>query len=74
MNKSTSRKKRNKLTVALFSPILIIAFIVGWSLYWIGQLGQPKANQPQKPIDKTPAKQNEVELIMIDQEEQILAN
>ena len=74
MAKSTSRKKRNKLTVALLAPILLIVFIVGWSLYWIGQSGQPKAKQPQKPINKTPAKQDEVELIMIPQEEQILAN
>jgi hypothetical protein len=74
MTKSTSRKKRNKLTVALLSPIIIIAFIVGWSLSWIGQSGHPKASQPRKPIDKTPAKQNEIELIMIDQEEQILTN
>jgi hypothetical protein len=71
MTKPTSRKKRNKLTVALLAPILIIAFIIGWSLSWIGQT---KTNQPQKPIIKTHEKQNEVELIMIDQEEEILTN
>jgi hypothetical protein len=71
MAKLTSRKKHNKFTVALLAPIFIIVFIVGWSLNWIGQ---PKAKQPQKPINKTPAKQNEVELIMIPEEEQILAN
>jgi hypothetical protein len=70
MTKSTSRKKRNKLAVALLAPILVFIFIVGWSLSWIGQL---KANQPQKPINKTCENQNEVELIMIDQEKQILA-
>ena len=75
MTKPTNRKKRNKLTVALLAPILAIVFIVGWSLYWIGQSGQPKAKLPQKPINKTPPKQDEVELIMIpQQEEQILAN
>jgi flagellar basal body-associated protein FliL len=73
MTKPTSRKKRNKLTTVLLAPLLIIAFIVGWSLSWIGQSGQTKANQPQKPT-KTLAEQNEVELIMIDQEEQILTN
>jgi len=69
MAKPTNRKKRNKLTVALLSPILIIVFIVGWSLYFIGQSRQPKAKQPQKPFKKTPAQQDEIELIVIPQEE-----
>jgi hypothetical protein len=75
MTKPTIRKKRSKLTIALLAPTLIIVFIVGWSLYWIGQSGQPKAKLPQKPINKTPAKQNNVELIAIPpQEKEILAN
>jgi nitrogen fixation-related uncharacterized protein len=75
MTKPTTRKKRDKLTVALLAPILIIVFIVGWSLYWIGQSGQLKEKQPQKPIKKTPAKQDNIELIMIPpQEKEILAN
>jgi hypothetical protein len=70
MTKPISRKKRNKLTVALLAPILIIVFIVGWSLYWIGQ-----SKQPEKTINKTPAKQDEFELIVIPpQEKEILAN
>ena len=70
-----NRKKRRKLQVALLAPILAIIFIVGWSLYLIGQARQPKAKQPQKPINKTPTNQNEVELIVIPQQEkQILAN
>jgi len=71
MTKSITRKKRNKLIVALFSPILALVFIVGWTLCW---KGLPKANQLQKTISKTPVKQDEVELTMIPQEEQILAN
>jgi hypothetical protein len=47
MTKLTHRKKRSKLTIALLAPILAIAFIVSWSISWIGQ---PKAKQPQKPI------------------------
>jgi flagellar basal body-associated protein FliL len=74
MTKSTSRKKRNKLTVILLAPILAIVFIAGWSLYWIGQSWHQNTKQPQKPTYKTPTKQDEVELIMIPQEEQILAN
>ncbi len=65
MTKPASGKKRSKLTVALLSPMLIIVFIVGWGLYWIGQTRQPNTKQPQKTIYKTPVKQGEVELILI---------
>ena len=75
MTKSTRRKKRNKLAVILLAPILAVLFLVGWSLSWIGQAGETKAKQPQKPINKTPTKQDKVELIMIPQiEEEISAN
>ena len=71
----SSRKKRSKLTVALLAPILTIVFIVGWSLYWIGQSRQPNTKQPQKTINKTPTKQDNIELIVIPpQEKEILAN
>jgi hypothetical protein len=74
MTKPPIRKKRSKLKVALLSPILIVVFIVGWSLYFIGQSGQPKSKQPQKSMIKKPARPNEMELIVIPQEErQILA-
>jgi flagellar basal body-associated protein FliL len=69
MPKSTYRKKRNKLTVILLSPILIIVFIVGWSLYFFGQSRQSKAKQPQKSINRTLAQEDEVELIAIPHEE-----
>jgi flagellar basal body-associated protein FliL len=69
MIKPTIRKKRSKLKVALLSPIFITVFIVGWSLYFIGQSEQQKAKQPQKPVIKKPAQPNEIELIVIPQEE-----
>ena len=75
MTKPTRRKKRNKLAVILLAPIIAILFLVGWSLSWIGQIGETKAKQPQKPINKTSTKQGKVELIMIPQiEEEISAN
>ena len=75
MAKSIRRKKRNKLTVILLSPILAVLFLVGWSFSWIGQMGETKAKQPPKAINKTPTKQDKVELIMIPQiEEEIPAN
>ena len=71
----TNRKKRSKLRVALLAPLLIIFFIVGWSLYWIGQPNQRNTKQPQKPINKTPTNQDQVDLIVIPpKEKQILPN
>ena len=75
MAKSIHRKKRSKLTVVLFAPILIIVFIIGWSFYWIGQSKRPNTKQSQKTVNKTPAKQDDVELIVIPPlEKEILAN
>ena len=68
MTKPTPVKKRSKLTRVLLSPIFAILFLVGWTLYWIGQ----KETKPKKPIIKTAAKQKgELELILIPTEEQI---
>ena len=75
MTKPTSRKNRNKLTMLLIAPIISIVFIAGWSLYWIGQIGHQNTKQLQKLTSKPLAKQDEVELIVIpQQEEQILAS
>jgi hypothetical protein len=68
MTKLPIRKKRSKFKLALLSPILIVVFIVGWSMYFIGQSGQPKS-KPQKQMIKKPAQPNEMELIVIPQEE-----
>ena len=32
MIKSVSRKKRSKLAIAVLAPILIVVFVIGWSL------------------------------------------
>ena len=74
MIKPTSRKKRSKLTIILLAPFVAIIFIAGWSLYCIGQPWHQKTKQPHKPTNKTPTQQDELELIMIPQEQQILAN
>lgn len=71
MTKTVSRKKRNKLTIILLAPILAPMFLFGWTLYHIGQTSQ---KQPQKPTNKIPAKQEEIELTMIPQEEQTITN
>jgi len=75
MTRPSTRKKRNKLTMALLAPIFVIIFIVGWSLYCMGQPRRSNTKQQQKPIKKTAAEQNQIELIVIPQQEkEILAN
>jgi hypothetical protein len=72
MTKRPTRKKRNKLTILLLAPVMVITFIVGWSLYWIGNT---KHKQPQSPTPKKQIKQDPVQLIVIPrQEEQTITN
>jgi hypothetical protein len=74
MAKPTYGKKRNKLAVALLSPVLVVVFIIGWVLYFMGQSERPKAKQPQQTISKEPSSRDEIELIVIpNEEEKIMA-
>jgi hypothetical protein len=70
MTKPTHRK-RSKIARVLLLPIFAIFFLVGWSLYWIGQ---KETKRPKKPINKLTAKlkEDELELILIPKEEQTL--
>jgi hypothetical protein len=48
--------------------------MVGWSLTYIGLSKQQKTYQPEKPTNKTPTKEEELELVFIpNHEEQILS-
>ena len=71
MVKTTGRKKRSKVTVAILSPILLIVFILGWVFFITGQSRPQKVKQTQKQIKSTPAPQDNVELIVIPTEEEI---
>jgi hypothetical protein len=66
LRKTGNKQKHNKLKVALLSPMLIITFIIGWSLYWIGQT---RHTQPQKRHNNH-KKINEIELMVIPLQEQ----
>jgi hypothetical protein len=69
MTNNASRKNRSKLKVILFAPVLILTFIIGWSLYFIGQ----QNDKPTKPANKAPVKEENLELMAIPQEKEILA-
>ena len=72
--KPATRKKRGKFTIALLAPLLIIVFIVGWSLYWVGRPRKPNT-KPQQETTKTPAEPGNVDLCAIPlQEQEVLAN
>ena len=66
--KKTSKKNRSKLTKILIAPALAIVFVVGWSLYYIGQ---PRYMKNQKQTNTTQPKHENIELMMIPQEEKI---
>ena len=72
MTKRQNRKKRSTLSVLLLAPVMTLTFIVGWSLYWIGNT---KHKQSQAPTHKIHAEQNPVQLMVIPmQEEQTIIN
>jgi Rieske Fe-S protein len=72
MTKRQNRKKRSALSVLILAPVMALTFIVGWSLYWIGNT---KQKQPQAPTPKIHAEQNPVQLMVIPmQEEQTIIN
>ncbi len=72
MTKRPNGKKRNKLTILLLAPVMVVTFIVGWSLYWIGNT---KQKQLQAPTPKIQAEQDTVQLMVIQRkEEQTITN
>ncbi len=62
-----NRKKRSKLTILLLAPIMAFTFIVGWSLYWIGNT---KHKKPQTPTTKIQTEQDLVQLMVIPKQEE----
>lgn len=72
MTKRPNRKKRSKLTIIILAPVLALTFIIGWTLYWVGNT---KHKQPHSTAPKINANQDPVHLIVIPgQEEQTITN
>ena len=67
MTKRPNRKKRSKLAILLLAPVIALTFIVGWSLYWIGNKQQ---KQTQATTPKIDAEQDPVELMVIPMQEE----
>jgi hypothetical protein len=69
MTKVVRRQKRNKIAIILLAPISAVFFLVGWSLYYIGEKGH---KQKQKSINKPLKNQENIELMAIPIEEQTI--
>ena len=44
------KRKRSRLVVALLLPALVLVWLVGWSMYWLGH--QRKDKKRNKPAPK----------------------
>jgi hypothetical protein len=62
MTKIAYRKKRNKATRILLSPLFAVVFLIGWTFYY---LGEPKHKQTQKPNIKATIQTESVHLMVI---------
>ena len=51
------KRKRSRLVVALLLPVLVLVWLVGWSMYWLGH--QRTDNKRNKPAPK----EDNVELV-----------
>lgn len=45
------KHKHNKALIAVFFPIAIVLFLIGWSLSWIGSQKQPRKTHVEPPKD-----------------------
>jgi hypothetical protein len=72
MTKRSNRKNRSKLAIFLLAPVMALTFMIGWSLYWIGN---KKHNRQQVAAPKIHGKQDILTLMVIPrQEEQTITN
>jgi hypothetical protein len=69
MIKSNTKNKRSKLQIILIAPLLAIIFLVGWTLY---NIGEPNHKLKQKPAKVTVRSQEELELMAIPTEKQAI--
>jgi len=41
-----SKKKRSRAVIVLLLPVVVILWIFGWSLYWIGRQRESRKSEP----------------------------
>jgi hypothetical protein len=68
MTSTGNKRKRKKLGVILFSPVLVFSFIIGWCLYIIGDKSVKTAKKDAVPQSLT--KKDDVGLSAIPFQEQ----
>ena len=62
------RRKRNNIMGLFLVPVLIFIFLMGWSMYWIGDQKRPK-KRTDKTKRETPPKKDNVTFMPIILEE-----
>jgi len=65
----TSKRKRSRAMIIMLLPLLIFVFIIGWSMYWIGN--QKRNGKTQR---KPPRKDNVTIMPIIFEEPQEIVN
>jgi hypothetical protein len=65
LKSSEHKRKRNIVVLVIFLPAVVLLWIFGWSLYWIGH---QRENVKSKPHAST-EKENHVDLMPIPLEE-----
>jgi preprotein translocase subunit YajC len=49
---SKSKKKRSKAVIVLLLPVVVILWIFGWSLYWIGRQRECRKAEPVSSLQE----------------------
>ena len=58
MKAKKGRLKRNNIMTLLLLPVVIFIFLLGWSMYWIGDQKRPKKRTEKTKREKPPKKDN----------------
>jgi len=72
---SKRRHKRNKAMRIMLLPVMIFMFLIGWSMYWIGNRKRPVKRQ-RKPLkkEKDNVKDNVTVIPIVYEEPEEIAN
>ena len=52
MKVSKSKKKRSRAVIVMFFPVVVILWIFGWSLYWIGRQRECGKAEPASSLQE----------------------
>lgn len=75
MATSKGKRKRNKAMIIMLLPMLIVIFIIGWFMYWMGDEKRTDKIQHKPPKQqKQPEKDNVTIMPIVFEEPQEIPN